>query len=580
MRAFRRDASILIICQIIACLVIAAQPVRAAAEPDDAWSLIPRNAYAAVLVPSVKRANNDLSAMLEGMDRATAMLGPNPMETLLLSVGLTGALREDGAAAIVLMETGTVAAGPQEPVFILPANDPAAWISENFVDDDTATDGRKRLKGDASVPVYVTAIERHVIIARTRPTLESYLAAPRDLEATVTARLPEESRRPVLAGELVFYASPRAVQRLAKESMQHRGLWPGGAPQPAASEPAGEDANDAPADDRAPLGLDDDDAIALMGLNFDPLGLGVRTVTAFSEGSISAGLTKGGPGHGLDFGSLPNNPFFLAGSIDVQGLGGAPVLERLSGGMMPLPEWLGTTRAVQFVSSPSVLGIQGGLLNETAIVVSTERPDELRAFMQQELLSMPREVGTLRREPSWRANANDFDGLSVDAFEVKQTWPANEPTGPMVESLMFGRRGVHGYVGSAGNHVIMTMSQRRDVYVRTAKAAMGEARTLGENAMIQSMRDWLPPRADIEVFIGIGQFGQVLQQVRQMIPMDNVPIPTIDPKTKPIGLALAVEDGRLETGAVIPADVLTLVFDQALEMWQQFAGSGLGGFAN
>lgn len=580
MHVTRGGASVVIICRLIACLVVIAHPVCAAAQADDAWSLVPRNAYAAVIVPSVKRANNDLSAMLEGMDRASALLGPNPMETLLLSTGLTGALREDGAAAIVLMESDLANAAPQEPVFVLPANDPEAWVAENFIDDASATDGRKRLKGDESIMVYVTAGERHVIVARSRPVLDAYHAAPRDLERTVTVRLPEESRRPVLAGEIVFYASPRAVQRLARASMQQRGLWPGGAPQPASSETSDELAQDVPKEEPAALGLDDDDAIALMGVNFDPLGLGIRTVTAFSEGSISAGLTKGGPGHHLGFGSLPNYPFFLAGSIDVQGLGGAAVLERLSGGMMPLPEWLGTTRAIQFVSSPSVLGIQGGLMNETAVVVSTGQPDELRTFIQQELMSMPREVGTLRREPVWSDKARDFDGLIVDSFEVKQTWPANEPTGPMVESLLFGRGGIRGYVGTVGNHVIMTLSQRRDVYERTAKAATGEARTLGENAMVQSMRDWLPPRADIEVFIGIGQFGQVLQQVRQMIPMNNVPIPTIDPKTKPIGLALAVDDGRMETGAVIPADVLALVFDQALEMWQQFSGGGFGGFGN
>ncbi len=537
------------------------RPVSASQADEDAWSLVPQNAFAAVVVPSIKRANADLISMFEGMDRASALLGPNPMEMLLLNAGLTGALLEEGTAAIVLM-------APDEPVFVLPVHDAQAWIAENFSPASDTADEVRTLKRDESRSLHVRAAGEHVLLARTKVVADAYAAAERGLYTVITARLPQSALAAAVQGDVIIYASPGAVRQFAQQAVLPRERFPA-QPDPAVN--AGESDPDL-----SELFALDDDAITLVGLNFDPLGLGVRTVTAFSEGSMSARLSRGGPRHAQGLGSLPGHPFFLAGSIDVQGLGGSTVLERLSGGIMPLPEWLGTTSSVQFVSSPSVLGIQGGLLNETALVIATERPEELRQFIEREVRGLPRDGERVVREPLWDANAKEFDGFTVDSFEVKHRWPSDEPTGPMVESLLFGRRGIHGYVGEAGKNIVITMSQRRDVYVRTVKAALGEGRSLGENAMIRSMREWLPADSDIEVFLGVGQFGQVLQQIRQMIPMENVPIPVIDPKTKPVGLALSVDGGRIETGAVIPADVLSMVVDQALTLWQQFSGTGLG----
>src|SRR5690606_5553558 len=153
---------------------------------EDAWSLVPRNAFAAVVVPSIKRANADLISMVEGMDRASALLGPNPMEMLLLNAGLTGALLEEGTAAIVLM-------APDEPVFVLPVHDAKAWIAENFAQASDTPDEVRAMKRDETLAMHVRAAGEHVLLARTKAQADAYVAGERGLYATITARLPESA---------------------------------------------------------------------------------------------------------------------------------------------------------------------------------------------------------------------------------------------------------------------------------------------------------------------------------------------------------------------------------------------------
>src|SRR5262245_30892915 len=68
--------------------------------------VIPPDAHAAFIVPSLKRASDDLTRLLEGMDRANILLGLRPIDQFKSVTGFTVGLDDHGSAAIVVVDAG------------------------------------------------------------------------------------------------------------------------------------------------------------------------------------------------------------------------------------------------------------------------------------------------------------------------------------------------------------------------------------------------------------------------------------------------------------------------------------------
>jgi len=142
----------------------------------------------------------------------------------------------------------------------------------------------------------------------------------------------------------------------------------------------------------------------------------------------------------------------------------------------------------------------------------------------------------------------------------------------MIHNVLFGIAGCRGYVGAVDEGVLVTFSQRTDVFARAVEAAR-RGRSLAHDPTLERMRAWLPPETDLEVFFGVGSIGYVLDQfialVRPFLPM-QIELPAIDPGTNPVGFGVCLGDGRLESGVVVPRDVLVLVLDALAEQLLRF----------
>jgi hypothetical protein len=152
---------------------------------------------------------------------------------------------------------------------------------------------------------------------------------------------------------------------------------------------------------------------------------------------------------------------------------------------------------------------------------------------------------------------------------AKDASPADLSMQRMLTQAIYGSRGLVGFVKRQPKGVVMTFSQRSDVLDRATKVSAGGA-SLADDATIGAYREWLIDRpeigrADVEGFIGVGQFGKLFQQLLTLVPGGDqmqAQVPQIPTSVEPIAFALEVDKGTVEGALVIPSGVLAIGFDQ------------------
>lgn len=541
----------------LASLFTAVAPAQETRRPTDllqtALDLVPQDAVFAVVVPSLKRVNDDIVQMLEGMDRANLLVGSRPLDHFRAMSGLHAGVDELRGGVMVMF----VGKFDVSYAFAVPVTNAEEFMKSNFTRDEGNAERLVMASGEA---VYVRPLERHVILARNKDDLDRFSGQPW-LAQRLHERFGERVERVMLGGEAMVYLNGDLLRKLpdAVPALQERIEPVAGGASGLAGLPV----------DGLTLGMD----MALLVVNLDPLALGVTMMVAFNEESPFGSLRKAGAGdHGAAarvvpaLSRLPRKPFYLAASLSLDDSGLLQALRTQSGGLIDLPAWVGSAKGVQFAAGPSALGVQGGLLNEATLVLLTEEPNVARQFMREQLTA---------NGAQWQTAQRDVEGVSVDGYVVPTPTTEGDAMLATAATVMFGRGGFRGFVGEAPGSLIVTFSQRPDVFAAAVKAATG-ADALATDPVLRQMRLWLPTEPDLEVFFGVGQFGRIINQFKDMIPVGNIPIPTIDPKTKPIGFGLAAGDAMVEAGVVVPSDVLTILLDQAVEQIQSIGATGKG----
>lgn len=539
----------------LACVLSLPALAQETRRPTDllqtALDLVPRDAVFAIVVPSLKRVNDDIVQMLEGMDRANLLVGSRPLDHFRAMSGLHAGVDELRGGVMVMF----VGKFDVSYAFAVPVTNADEFLKSNFTRDEGNGERLVMASGEA---VYARPLERHVILARNKDDLGSFDGQPW-LAQRLHERFGERVEKVMLGGEAIVYLSEYFVSQLS-------GVVPTMADEAA---PRG-----FPAMPALPLeGLTRGVDMALAVVNLDPLALGVTMMVAFNEESPFGSLRKAGAG---DRGAaarsapalsrLPRKPFYFAASASLDGSGLLEALRTQSGGLIDLPAWVGSAKGMQFAASPSALGVQGGLLNEATLVLLTDEPRTARDFMRDQLV-----VNGAQWEPAKR----EVEGVAVDGYVVPTPTGEGDAMMATAATVMFGRGGFRGFVGEAPGSLIITFSQRPDVFASAVKAA-GGSDSLASDPVLRQMRAWLPPEADAEAFLGIGQFARIINQFKDMIPVGDIPIPTIDPKVKPVGFGLAAGDAMVEAGMVVPSDVLTILLDQVVERMKSIGATGKG----
>jgi hypothetical protein len=322
-------------------------------------------------------------------------------------------------------------------------------------------------------------------------------------------------------------------------------------------------------------------ADGIVTIDVDPLGLFIGAVGVGEPMSPLASLAAGGTGKPARFAHLPQNPFYLAIAANIDALGGperfGELLDLAGIARDVLPAWFYAEGKditdVELAAYPSKLGVAiGGALNDSALFIGSRNPSTTLARIESGILALAGESNGLRREPAWNAEKKLKTGDVVAAFEIKETViDATKRPGIDIERLakqfIFGSRGVNGLAKKTADGVVITFSQRPDVYARAMEAAAG-TKTLAKDDTVASIEEWLPDARDVEVMLGLGQLTNLVGQIASSFMGEEevrAALPKVPADTEPIAFALDLEGGRTRAAVVVPAAVLKLAARTGLD---------------
>jgi hypothetical protein len=559
------------------CLALAESPL------DRTIALAPARTVAFIAIPNPKAASDDLQQCLARMERAeTAALG-RPIDQLTARFGLSASFDDKGPLLLAMLPAAAEG-GPAIPLAFIPASDPPNFLAANL--KPSPDDGADAYRTPEGMLLFGKPLANHAIVSTDATTVREYA--------------PEDGFPAAFRG----ISSPRAIEIAARADVV---AWAGPAAladamrQGAAMAPPGVELGERERamQERTRKMLEGLKS-GLVAVDFDPLGVGIRAWAASTEGSELASLLEGGGPGKATLDRMPAGPFYLAAAFDVAGIGGFSRIEELlamnpEAAAFPIPAWLsGAARdvnSIQVAIYPSKLGIvAGGILNDAALFFRTEKAAAVKDALRQAVLATAGTVGGVRREPTWTEAKSLKGGTVADSFEVKETVLPPDQAGDaragdiamqrIFTQALYGSRGFNGLVKETSGGVVMTFSQRVDVFDR-ALAASGGGQTLGGDATLASYSDWLLPAPDAVGFVGLGQFGKLIKQLAGMVPggVDESMLPEIPVSTEPVAFALSLDRGEFESALVLPATALTLVYDQAVRGLSQAVPPAVGGEA-
>ncbi len=532
----------------VICALCALFGVRGASADalDDILALIPHDATRAVAVPSLQRITSDLDECIARMDRKETLVAGRSIDHLRRVLELREGFDERGSVAAWTSAGATVV--------LLPSDNPTAFITT------TLAPGADGVGSFHQQRVYSKALAQHVLISTSKEAIDGYKLPGSDsigLGDSLAKRLGERGMQLARAGDLIAWArgpfplpDDAVVMGSARAAQLLQGV-----------------------------------ADALVVVDADVLGLSLRAYAVYalqSEIALLAAETTPLEGDGgAMVAGLPKASFYLAAAVDAKSLGGAGKIDALAAALGVtefVPSWFAQVRdgmkSVRLAAYPSKLGLlAGGVLNDSAFLIETSQPMAIRDLFKSSLLLQAGNSGGVRREPAWEDGRTLKDGTVVDAFELKETplgpseAPGEDLSGVAMQQLMrqafFGGRGMHGFVKVLPDAVVVTFSQRPDVLARALAAATG-GESLKDESVLVSMRPWLVPGAQCELFVSAGQILKVVRQLASTFGGGSMPLPTIAAKSAPVAFALRVDPRACELGVMIPTATLSAAYEQVV----------------
>lgn len=340
---------------------------------------------------------------------------------------------------------------------------------------------------------------------------------------------------------------------------------------------------DDPAPASAPTSAAANDGVqdGVVGIDLDPLGVSMRTYAVMAPDSAMARATAGGArGQPAKLTRLPKGPFVVAFAADMRGLGGGGAFIDLASqvpGAPAVPEWIRENRdlleGMQFAIYPSKLGMAGGgVLNEAMAWLSTQEPAKARTLMRDWMKGLAGIDGAMERKVTWEENRALKDGTTADAYAMTEAAAPKDAAAPaggarrrgidpmqrMARTMVFGPRGPHGFAKEMPGGLLVTFSQRPDVLQRGIRAAEGKE-TLEAEPVIEALRSWIAPDADIVGYVGVGSLLSVVRQAANSFPGMSLQLPDAPPSLEPIAFSVEVQDGRVETATMVPTGVIGVI---------------------
>lgn len=544
---------------LVAFTLAIALPVRAAQPSHDdklnaLLKHVPADAPMVVAIPSMKRLNDDLVELLGGMDRADLAAVGRPIDMAKSVLGLGGGVDDRGGAAFVI----TITDGAPAPVALVPVTDPKGFVATNFK-PNAETGGYTNSNGNN---VFIRELgDNYMLLGDSKEAVEGY--QPGDgAAAAMKERFGASAETFFRSGEVLILLDQSGARFFATQFSMPGAVIGAGMPPDADAAADIAKAREALLTQIAGLGY---------AIDVDPLGVVVRGLTQFESGSeLGKAMQGGGKTSSTWMQMLPSKAYYAAAGIDLKAAGALNALDAIAPllqiDLAGVRDVLTNAEHVAFIASPSPAGMQGGLLNDSAVVIRTRDAaamhaavrsalDKLAAIASERMAAMSPDGNAPPIEIAWKEKQEVGDEkLTADAYEISAP-PGGDMMAMMARSLVFGQR-QRGFVASTDHAVVITFSQRPAVLAAAMKSAEGNGPSLADDTVLTAVRQWMGAPSPIELYIHLGQLNKFAVTVAKSFGQGNMQLPELDPKGPPIGVHIGAADHGLTHTLALPAPVL------------------------
>jgi hypothetical protein len=522
---------------------------------DRALCHLPADVAAVLIVPSLAETSQSITKAMEGMDRREMLLGARPIDHLKSITGVVQHVDDDGPLMVgwMLEPAGSVARGSF--VVLVPTADPLALIESSF----TSTNDAGVVEHSSGAPLHVRAFDDAVLLGSS--PLDGVTMSEQDvaemrrrLGDRGNALLDDADAALLMLGSQAWFAGIDAVASRLRRTFR--------------ASDSGETEMVARLE-RLTSAFD----TSITTVEFDPLAVIVRSFTHFAADGplVSSSPAVNGPpagsakGGGLS--ALPRDSYLVCASVALSAVGFeslADVAKELAG-MEAVPSWLRAVGRAEFAAYATDAGPGAGALNNAAMVLSTDEPVRVLRGLQEAVSQSASSDG--HASPSWAAIGSIEGVEDVASYHVKRpTFVPGEISASLIHSILFGPAGWQGFAWSGDDHVTLTFSKRRGT-VRLVHET-SQATSLASDAAIRTMRSMIGHDRDAEVYLNAGHLARLLtDRLRQLPPLQQAvgPFPDLGIHLPPVGFAADLEGTGLHTTTIVPADVVAVLLEAALQ---------------
>ncbi|MSR33867.1 MAG: hypothetical protein EXS12_03580 [Phycisphaerales bacterium] len=544
----------------------------------NAINLAPVDAVSLVAVPDAKSLGEDMTELASKLERMHALTEMKPLDLLKSWLGVGPGMNDHGMFIAWFVMTADKSL---QWCALIPTTDSAQFLQANLQAAPATAPDAFVWRGKT---VYTKSIDGWVVVSQSPELARSYATKP-GLSDRLKIRLGERGFAILCDGEIGLWAGPESLAdmrsnapeatRAAEEELSTPNKKNNSETESKPNSKSDSKLNprNLSASERVVKlmsGLTD----GVTSIDVDPLGVLIRTYAVLDPESELGKSARGGAHTGANLNHLPRGPFVAAMSADIGGLGGTQsfldLAAQIPGGEQ-VPGWVEQNKnvltSIQFGIYPSKLGVVGGgLLNEAMLWMASAESAKAKSVLEQWMMSLSGEVDGLKREVTWEKDRALKNGTLVDAYTVKEIpLPKNgqlarkiNPMERIFRTLLYGPKGPKGFVKAFPDGVLVTFSQRPDVFQKAASTATGTS-SLETDAIMTALRGWMMPKPDALAFVGVGSLLNVVRQAANMFPIGGFEIPDAPPDLEPIAFALSVDSAKIETSTMIPTNVIGVV---------------------
>jgi len=558
---------------------------------DELAAVLPTQMRAAVLVTNLDRSSDSLVTLLEGMDRANLLIGSRPSDQIKSTLQLSVAVNDLGGGGVVFVPVESANRNHDDDggdsnkpprtlasVGVVPVTSVRQFLSGNFtVTEDQLNGVRDDLVNGAQLfshplmgDVHLRRINNHVIFSRVRSAVETYEAFGESRDADKRSVEPLRDRfgrdawQAMAEGHVVAYSEQDALGDLtswARQTLDQRKDASNTNLLRSLLQVLARNSDSPSLAKLVHAGRD-----GVIVLEFDPLGLFVRTHWNLDSQSELARFAEGDGRSSATVSPLPADSYYVAASCDA-GLFRA-ITPRQSTDPARSDPWrhvreaLNKAKTLHVLASPHPAGFGEAMLANTAVVIETDHPTEVREAIRRDVKAMGSALEPNAVEATWQERVAVTDSIQAASFRVHMRGDQPDRAAQRVlRQYLFGPGERTGYVWHDESTVVVTTAKRADTLVKIINAQQDRRRTLDDDPVVTTMRNWMPEDRAVELYI---QPDEVLRALRHTPLGFAMPEPLrarLNSDLTPIGFSAEVSRSAARTITIIPADTLTLVLD-------------------